>query len=236
MRITFKPTLLPTLAFIVILPILVKLGFWQLGRAEQKEAILSALAGSQTQTPYTLQEALVDPASKKFYGIQLTGEFSQNPDNTLLLMHMQHGQDQGYHVLTPFQAQESDTKVLINRGFIERTQLTNIVPPPSGIVSIRGIIDLPRPKQFILGENILKPHERPLEIQRVDTAELEPLFGERFAPLVVLSETDLQDNLIRDWHIVMMPPEKHLGYALQWFALAACLVVIYLVVNIHRST
>jgi cytochrome oxidase assembly protein ShyY1 len=32
----------------------------------------------------------------------------------------------------------------------------------------------------------------------------------------------------------MIPAEKHMSYAFQWFSLAAALVIIYLVVNVKR--
>jgi surfeit locus 1 family protein len=33
-----------------------------------------------------------------------------------------------------------------------------------------------------------------------------------------------------------MPPEKHMGYAIQWFALALCLAMIYLFVNLKKRS
>jgi surfeit locus 1 family protein len=80
-----------------------------------------------------------------------------------------------------------------------------------------------------LGENVLFPEKRPIEMQRVDVDELSHLTQHPALPLVVLAETDLQDGLIRSWEIVVMPPSKHYGYAVQWFALAGCLLVIYVV-------
>jgi surfeit locus 1 family protein len=32
-----------------------------------------------------------------------------------------------------------------------------------------------------------------------------------------------------------MPPEKHLSYSVQWFALALAVVIVYLVVNIKKK-
>jgi cytochrome oxidase assembly protein ShyY1 len=39
-----------------------------------------------------------------------------------------------------------------------------------------------------------------------------------------------------DWSpIPPMGPEKHLGYAIQWFGLAVALLIIYVGVNTHRN-
>jgi surfeit locus 1 family protein len=38
-----------------------------------------------------------------------------------------------------------------------------------------------------------------------------------------------------EWPLVAMGPEKHTGYAVQWFALAAALFGLYLYLGIHNS-
>lgn len=39
---------------------------------------------------------------------------------------------------------------------------------------------------------------------------------------------------IRDWPIVALSPERHIGYAIQWFAMAAVGLILFLVVNIKK--
>lgn len=41
---------------------------------------------------------------------------------------------------------------------------------------------------------------------------------------------------VRDWQIVPFSPQRHLGYAFQWFALAVGMLVIFIVVNTNRKT
>jgi cytochrome oxidase assembly protein ShyY1 len=36
---------------------------------------------------------------------------------------------------------------------------------------------------------------------------------------------------VRNWRVGDMPPARHIAYALQWFAFAATLVVIYFVLR-----
>jgi cytochrome oxidase assembly protein ShyY1 len=38
-----------------------------------------------------------------------------------------------------------------------------------------------------------------------------------------------------NWQPINMKPEKHLGYAFQWFALAFVLIIIFIVVNTQRN-
>jgi surfeit locus 1 family protein len=50
----------------------------------------------------------------------------------------------------------------------------------------------------------------------------------------VYLDADEPDGFLRDWRPQLLSPEKHLGYAMQWFAMALALVVIYVVVNLRR--
>ncbi len=223
---------LPTLAFLVMLPFLISLGFWQLSRAHEKEAILAALQDSTHHTPLSLTQALQHPERYHYYGIAIQGHFLPNTD--ALLMHQMQAQDVGYHVLTLFQPETGGKPVWVDRGFLSVRHKNEIPSPPTQPLLIRGIIDLPEPDRFILGENVLFPSQRPLEMQRVDVDELEKLMGKPALPITVLLETDVQDGLTRDWEIVVMPPEKHVGYAVQWFAMALCLAVIYLILMFKK--
>jgi surfeit locus 1 family protein len=231
MSYQFKPKLIPTLAFIALFPVLINLGFWQWDRAQQKSAWMKAIEDKHT---VPLSTALQNPSLAQYHRINIQGHFL--PEPTLLLMHQSRNGVQGYGVMNLFQIKNQEQPVLVNRGFINKEELTNLKPVPTGeIPSLHGIIDTPKPDRFILGKNILDPSLRPLPVQRIDLEELEPLLGTRLLPLVILADQDLGDGLIRDWQISpRMPPEKHLGYAIQWFALALCLAIIYLFVNLKK--
>lgn len=241
MKYTFKPDLIPTLAFLVILPCLVALGFWQLDRAEQKRAILAGMDHARTEAPLTLTQAMTDLKAQAYYGIQLEGRFL--PDEDMLLMHANEHNQVGYYVLTPFatEYQGENVYLLVNRGFTPAKSpapLRGSAPFAKGATSqrqvIRGIITRPQPTRFILGETVPDPKAKPLMVQRTDLEAITQVTGRTYLPLVVLAEGELGDGLLRDWQLNVMPPEKHLGYALQWFALALCLVIIYIVVNLRK--
>lgn len=224
----FKPKLIPTLAFLAIFPVLVWLGYWQLDRAQTKAAWIKTIQNGEA---LSLTQALSDPKSAQFHTISLSGQFLDQP--TLLLMHQSHQGIQGFHVIHLFKIEGQDQPILVNQGFMPKGQ----EPPssPGQPMVLHGIIDRPKPDQFILGSNILDPTARPLPVQRLDINELGPLFQTRLLPLVILANQDLGDGLVRDWQITpRMPPEKHWGYAVQWFALALCLALIYLVVNLKK--
>jgi surfeit locus 1 family protein len=51
---------------------------------------------------------------------------------------------------------------------------------------------------------------------------------------VILLDPGQPDGYLRNWSPPGLPPLRHLGYAVQWFALAVALVVIYVVTNTRK--
>ena len=61
----------------------------------------------------------------------------------------------------------------------------------------------------------------------------------KFVPYVVKQTSANGPELIADWkafdsHRELMPPEKHQGYAFQWFSLAFVLIILYIVLNVRK--
>jgi surfeit locus 1 family protein len=52
---------------------------------------------------------------------------------------------------------------------------------------------------------------------------------------MILQQDDRKDGLIREWPRPDIGVGKNLGYALQWFSMAAAVLVIYLVLSVKRE-
>ena len=63
-------------------------------------------------------------------------------------------------------------------------------------------------------------------------AALEAALGQPLYPGVLLLDPVAADGFRRDWQPAGMTPERHVGYAVQWFALSLTLLVLYVVVNL----
>jgi cytochrome oxidase assembly protein ShyY1 len=50
---------------------------------------------------------------------------------------------------------------------------------------------------------------------------------------LLLDEADA-DGFVRRWRPALMAPERHVGYAVQWFAFAVVIGIIYFIVNMQR--
>lgn len=228
---------LALLAFIFI-GIFCGLGTWQLSRAKQKEVLLANFDERLKATHRTSAELALS-SDWRFYRARLHGYFDN--EHTFLLDNKTfHGQV-GYEIYTPFKAEGLLFPILVDRGFIplgkNRNSLPNIAPITAK-TEITGLLNLP-PAYFALGNMAdSKSVNWPLRIQYVNLSELKNVYNTTLFPYILLLAPDQTPYAI-EWKIVISGPEKHKGYALQWFALALTLLILFIVLNVrsqHKSS
>ena len=54
-------------------------------------------------------------------------------------------------------------------------------------------------------------------------------------PIVVAVLYPARHGYLRDWSIVSLPPDRHLGYAFQGFAFAAAVLAVFLILTLRRK-
>ena len=74
--------------------------------------------------------------------------------------------------------------------------------------------------------------EAPAEVARRN-AELEERFGEPLMGYQLLLDAEMPDGYVRQWQLRMLSPERHVGYAIQWFSLAGTLLVIAVILGLR---
>lgn len=185
----------------------VLLGNWQARRADEKRAL-----GAQVQR------------------IVVYGEFL--PERTLFLDNKVRGQRAGYEVVAPLRLAEG-IHVLVNRGWIEapprREQLPE-VRTPRGRVKVEGIMLARFPQPMKLGEG-----DKGRVRQAIDLRQFATESGLPLQAFVIEQHSALDDGLRRDWPRADAGVEKHKGYALQWYSLAALAVVLGIVLSFRRA-
>jgi surfeit locus 1 family protein len=185
--------------FIIVFSVL---GCWQLHRYAYKKNLL------QTHQKITL-----------------TGHYINNL--TLFLQNRYYQGQYGIEVITPFKIAGENKLLLVNRGWIKTNNATVPIQNIQGKQKITGNIKLFEP-EFILGKIILKQTPTELIIQKIDINALSKATHEVFYPFVLRLDTTQPHGFVRDWVITTIPPERHMAYAIQWFLMAAVLVVIFL--------
>jgi surfeit locus 1 family protein len=234
----FNPTLWPTLVTLVLLAILIMLGNWQLRRADYKRALLAEYRQASMLPPVSLNQALDSggfDTLERYLHVQAQGRYDSA--HQVLLQNMQHGDQPVYVVLTPFVLEPKQQVLLVNRGFMARIPGTKSLPDlevGSKTRSVSGMLGtLPTPG-IRLGKTVVPPGWPKLMLYpRYQT--LKELYGGKLLKPVLLLGANQTNGFVRDWHPdIGLPPVRHDAYALQWYALALALVVIWIVVNSKR--
>src|SRR5690606_24514518 len=126
-----------------------------------------------------------------------------------------------YRVFMP----ASGTPLLVDLGWLplgERRALPD-VPRPDGVLELRGLLAPPPSPGLRLGPGIAQAGDGWL-LTRIEPARVAAAAGlAGIAPRVLRLDPALPLGHARDLEVLAntLPPEKHVGYAVQWFGLAA---------------
>ena len=230
----FAPSLWATLLTAALLVAFLSLGRWQLHRAAEKRALFDAFAAG---TGSTLDVDSGSGELARYQHIRLNGRF--DPAAQVLIDNMfSAGGQAGYYVITPFRSTSGEWW-LVNRGWVPMGTDRKVLPPiPADTAerSIRGRADhLPRPGIKLGTPPPLMP-PFPIRASYPSVAELHSVIGPRSwsdRAEVILLDAPERDGFARSWAAPGLPPMRHIAYAVQWFGLAAALLVLYGVRNLQ---
>ena len=228
----------PLLAFIVALPCLLALGFWQLDRADQKKELIRLQEKRSAEAPVELVENSPDNADNLLYRrLRIVGRYD------LVHQFLQDNQvnegKTGYYVLTPLILENSRKAVLVNRGWLPYSPDRTVLPDislPAEQVSITGTVSrFSRPGIILEGADI-PSKSWPASVQAINTGVLAEKLGYALFDFQLELDKSEQHGFKREWrHPLSMPPEKHIAYAVQWFLLALTLTILFFIYGIRKN-
>jgi surfeit locus 1 family protein len=213
----------------MLMPILLTLGFWQLDRAEEKRQLQSVFEQRVAAGPVMLSE-LDWQSDLRYQAVRLSGEYVN--ENAILLDNRIYQGRFGYEIITPFKLAGSDTGVLINRGWIagDRSRRTlPDIPAVHGEWELIGQIYMPQRELMQLADH--QQQGWPRVVQVLDVTAIAEELKQTLFPYSVRLSAGSSGLLQANWQVVNQQPEKHVGYAVQWFAMAFTLVIIAFLSN-----
>jgi surfeit locus 1 family protein len=234
-RRRWRPSLFSVVLTAIGMALFVRLGFWQLDRAAQKEELLAQYeAGQQAQVAITSQNA---DGLARYQKVSVAGHY--DPAHQVLLDNMpSHAGRPGYRVLTPMQT--SAGWLLVDRGWLPlgatRAELPN-VSVGADERNITGTMDsLPRAGLQLASPPIDPNAPWPRVLSFPTQADLEQQLGHKLIPGLLLLDPSHPDGYERIWEAHLgFKPERHIGYAVQWFALAAAAVIIFMLLGFRTK-
>ena len=231
----FAPRPFTTLLTILLIAMLVSLGRWQLRRAEEKRVLFDSFAAG---TDATRPIDLGTPPLRRYQHVEATGHYDQT--RQILIDNMVDAGRAGYFVITPF-ALTGGGWVLVNRGWVP-LGASRAERPAIAVAGdtrrVSGRADhMPSPGIRMGTPSELAP-PYPVVAGFPTHADIARLLRESSwtsATELVLLDPGEPDGYVRHWSAPGFPPIRHIAYAVQWFALALTLAVIYIVTNVRRG-
>jgi len=225
-------------AAIVGVAITLLLGNWQTRRAEQKIALQSQIDQAMRGAPMSWQGAPPPVPDLLWHRLELHG--SWQPNDVIYLDNRPYQGRVGYYVVMPLRLADG-TIVLVNRGWLVRNfeNRTQIEPytTAQGRVEITGLA-LPEEARFMkLGQNgTLKTNTI---WENLDFDAYAKASGHTPLRFILRQDSFASDGLVRDWPdrgaVLESQIDRNRGYAFQWYALAALIVVLSLTYGIRNA-
>ncbi len=213
------PSWLPLLVGAILIALFAGLGAWQINR------------GGEKRVEHQLFEDEADFASwhngldvTPYQRLEVTGTYDS--EHQVLLDNIIVNSRYGHYVITPLRAVGDGPVLLVNRGWIERADESpdeRQLGVPTEWVTIRGRVGhLPR-AGMKMGDAFTPGDDWPKNAVYPSYEEMAEALGTDVQPFVLLMDQGEPHGFSRQWAPSGFGPDKHYGYALQWFAMAAVL-------------
>jgi surfeit locus 1 family protein len=228
-RWRFAPRAPATVATVAAVIAFVTLGCWQLDRGAEKRALA---ADFQSAGP-AIELPPAGAALPRYQRVVARGSYDTG--HQFLLDNRIRAGAAGVEVLTPLLLGDGSA-VLVNRGWLpfgaDRARLPDVAVGTDPRRVTGRFSELPRAPV----ELAAPPATRwPRLVNYPQDEELAAMLGRELRPGMILLDPGEPDGYVRDWQLTGTTAERHLGYAVQWFALAATAAAIWLALSLRRD-
>lgn len=210
--------------------LLLRLGFWQLTRADEKQQYLVQLQESVTSKK-AINLSQVNATSQKLEWASGRIYFLDKP---IILLDNQRKDRQVGVTVYQLARNETQQEFLVDLGWL-LVPGTRVFPKPDalhGEYNVSGLL-LPAPAAgFELGDAVSSLDENRLLVTRIDIEALSKQLDKPLLSRVLRIDPSHAIGYERSLTVSSntLPPEKHRGYAFQWFGLALAFLCLSLYV------
>jgi cytochrome oxidase assembly protein ShyY1 len=218
--------------------IFVRLGVWQLDRADYKEQLLRRFATASSAPLHDFASVQSGAPADSDPHVRVRGRFV--PDRYYLIDDQIHAVRVGTLVYAPFQPQDGQRLLLVDLGFLAHAggndRQPHLPPLPAAETTLTGLYAPPPATGLRLGGNALAKQSRwPKTAVYLDLDQVASDLHTSLYPRVLLLDPDPATPYLRQWTPATMPPARHRGYAFQWFSFALAALVIFLILHRRRD-
>ncbi|NOH70841.1 SURF1 family protein [Vibrio pectenicida] len=205
---------------------LVNLGFWQLARAQEKQVMEQVLSAREQSAVIGIDELHLADFTY-VTGVKVAAKLSPIKGRYLLLDNQIYQGEVGY---LAYQLMESEKgmKVLLERGFLPASTQREQLPKVAWLTApINITARLYQRSANPLSDNLYMETSIPHRIQNLNIERLTQIWGYSIQPYV-LQPIASEWPYPQPWQPVPLSSTKHFGYSIQWFSMAAALLILSL--------
>ena len=222
----FNPGWKLSVMVVVLLPMLISLGHWQTQRAAQKRDILQRIEQRRSVEPVTLTMAQ-RAGDLAYRQVALRGRYLG--ERVILLDNRIVQGRFGYEWVQLFRSSGGEV-FAISRGWVagslRREQLPSL-PRLDGEVGVAAEVYVPLGDALQLDDEPWPPGW-PKRVQTLNLDALAEELGEPVFPYLLRLHEGNAGFLQACWQDINVLPAKHTAYAVQWYAMAVALLLMYL--------
>ncbi|WP_076413347.1 SURF1 family protein [Shewanella sp. UCD-KL12] len=209
------------LSTVIVFSILVKLGFWQLERGEQKQQWQAALSERQASAEFDYSQLLALPKTENPTGFRLTTQATPAMQHIFLLDNQVLDRQVGYLAYQVFEISPTQPWLLVELGFVageyDRAVLPSIEPVNQPL-ELKGRVY--QKESNPMSSQLMAESGWPKRIQNLNLEQLSLLIDHPLASSVLQPSNLPNDTLPHPWQPIPLSAQKHQGYAVQWFSMA----------------
>jgi cytochrome oxidase assembly protein ShyY1 len=219
--------------------IFLRLGVWQLHRADEKDELLRRYAASAQAPLSDFAAVAATPPADAYPRVKVQGHYLA--DRVYLLDNPKHDQRGGVEVYAPFQVRSAPSLVLVDLGFLSGngTDQTPQFPPlPVGEQTLQGLYQPGPGVGFEMGGDALTAQTHwPKTTIFLNLKQIQQDLGQSLYPRILALDADPTSIYVREHTLDFssMPPARHRAYAFQWFTFAVVAIVIFVVLHRRRK-
>lgn len=241
----FTPGLASTLITLLLIPLFVYLGLWQIHRYEFKSLREVRLIENQDKEPIDFHSLIhqlkLDQQDQwnsqldqlLYRKLILKGEFLNR--YLIVLDNQRFEKKIGYRILLPFQPENTERLLLVDRGWIpmetDRQSLPKL-PAIHGEMTLHGILQ--KPIQTLQLPTRSVPIQWPARVSTLRLPELSSSLSKPLYPFILQLRAGDPLAFEASEPQTSSTKYKHLGYAIQWFMMAIAVFLYYGSINTHR--
>jgi surfeit locus 1 family protein len=228
-----RSLLLPSVFSLAMFALFLGLGTWQIQRLHWKEGLIAQRQEAVTAPPVAPPRTLAEARGLEFHRIRAEGSYRHGAE--LYLHAISQDGKPGYHVVTPFLLKDGDF-VLVDRGFVpedKKNPATRVASQYPGEVAVTGLLRLApddKPSTFTPDNDPATNRWFYIDLAAMAAAD----HVARMRPYYLAADaTPNPGNYPIGGQSNIDLPNDHLQYAITWYALAALMPILYIMLVRH---